>query len=430
MATQTLGVNPPKGFRDVLPQETQLRDSVLSTILDIYRSYGFERVETPAVEDLRRLQHSDGGENLGLLFKILKRGEKLDLASAAESPDNLTDLALRYDLTVPLSRYYAAHRAELPPVFKAVQVGPVFRAERPQQGRFRQFVQCDIDVIGGCAPLVETELITVTSEALCALGLTGIQVRINDRRILNAMMTYAGIDPNRIAHALVLLDKLDKLGVDGVRSAFLEEEFPADAVGRLLDFAAHITSIPSEQRLEATATMLGTSLSAEVVQELRSIIDGVSTASKVQALIYFDPFLVRGMGYYTGAVFEVVHPQFSGSVAGGGRYDKLVGKLSGTDAPACGFSIGFERIITILMQAAAQKGAASSREKIALFVDSGAPIGAALQAVKAAQENGTIVSLFESPKNMKHTLERLKLAGYTGFARFQGEPILTIKPVT
>lgn len=430
MATQTLGVNPPKGFRDVLPQETKLRDSVLSTILGIYRSYGFERVETPAVEDLRRLQHSEGGENLGLLFKILKRGEKLDVAAAAESPDSLADLALRYDLTVPLSRYYAAHRAELPPVFKAVQVGPVFRAERPQHGRFRQFVQCDIDVIGGCAPLVETELITVTSEALCALGLKGIQVRINDRRILNAMMTYAGIDADKISHALVLLDKLDKLGLDGVRSAFLDDGFSVDVVSRLLDFATQISSLPRAKQLDATASTLSSNLSPEVVQEIGAIVEGVGVVANAAATIYFDPFLVRGMGYYTGAVFEVIHPDFSGSIAGGGRYDKLIGKLSGTDAPACGFSIGFERIITILMQAAEKNGAISTQAKIALFVDSGAALGAALQAVKSAQQNGAIVSLFESPKNMKHTLERLKVAGYSGFARFQGDLNIVIKPLS
>lgn len=429
MSIADIGVNPPKGFRDILPQETELRDSILNTILAVYRSYGFERVETPIVEDLRRLQHSEGGENLGLLFKILKRGEKLDLTSAAGNPDTLADLALRYDLTVPLSRYYAAHRGKLPPVFKAVQIGPVFRAERPQQGRFRQFVQCDIDVIGGTAPLVETELILVTTEALSKVGISGAKVRLNDRRILTGMVAHAGIPSERTGLALVILDKLDKLGQDGVRQAYYDEGFEVEQVEALLEFTSQVSALPEAERLSATMKLLGQRVPAEVGAELEAMVKGVQASIASGCSLSFDPFLVRGMGYYTGAVFEISHPDFSGSVAGGGRYDKLVGKLSGTDAPACGFSIGFERIASLLLDQAV-KAESERKNKVAVFVPQEAQVGTELmQQIHQLQQAGSVVSLFELPKNLKHSLERLKLAGYTSFGRYQTGQALALKQI-
>lgn len=428
MSSKDLGVAPPKGFRDFLPRETELRDRVLADILKVYRSYGFERVDTPAIEDLRRLQKSDGGENLGLMFRILKRGDKLDLGKPGITADDLVDLGLRYDLTVPLSRYYANNKEALPAVFKAVQVGPVWRAERPQAGRFRQFVQCDIDIMGGSAPAVEAELMTATQEALACVGIRNLVLRLNDRRILLGMVAKAGIAEDRAAKALVLLDKLDKLGLDGVKQAFLDDGFSTESTQKLIDFASAVQSLPDSERLQGVQKKLAGVVPDKTFEELAQIVAAVRPGLCEGNSIQFDPFLVRGMGYYTGAVFEISSPEFGSSVAGGGRYDKLIGNLSGVDATACGFSIGFERIITILEERERATGAGA--QKVAVFYDAGPGVlEGALAAAKELRKQGTITSIFESPRNMKNSLERLKLSGYTGFARFRLGESLAVKPL-
>ncbi|MBX7143462.1 MAG: histidine--tRNA ligase [Oligoflexia bacterium] len=426
MSAKDIGVAPPKGFRDFLPRETELRDRVLADILRVYRSYGFERVDTPAIEDLRRLQKSEGGENLGLMFRILKRGDKLDLSKPGLNPDDLVDLGLRYDLTVPLSRYYANNKESLPAIFKAVQVGPVWRAERPQAGRFRQFVQCDIDIIGGAAPAVEAELMTATQEALAAVGIQNLVLRLNDRRILLAMVANAGISEDRAAKALVLLDKLDKLGLDGVKGAFLADGFGEEATQKLITFAAKVQAMPAAERLEGVRSGLASLVPTLVFDELAQILASVKPGLCQGNTIEFDPFLVRGMGYYTGAVFEISSPEFGSSVAGGGRYDKLIGNLSGVEAPACGFSIGFERITSILEER--ERSGGSVAPKVAIFYDAGpGTLEAVMVAAQGLRKQGTITSIFESPRNMKNSLERLKLSGYTGFARFKSGEALSIK---
>lgn len=421
MSLKDLGTQPPKGFRDVLPQETVIRDQLISIVLETYRSFGFERIETPIVEDVRRLMHSEGGENLGMMFKILKRGEKLELNAGAASVDSLVDLALRYDLTVPLARYYANNRQNLPSVFKAVQVGPAFRAERPQAGRYRQFYQFDIDILGGSAPGDEAELLTASLAAYAKLGMTGGCMRINDRRILLAMVDAAGIPGDAAGKALVSLDKLDKVGMTGVRELLVKDGFSEDAITKFLEIAGSIEAAPEEVRFVETVRKLQGVLDPMICEQLEDIIQGV-TPSEGNTII-FDPFLVRGMGYYTGPVFEFAVPGFSGSMGGGGRYDGLIGKLSGIQSSACGFSIGFERLVAIFADRLAATNQLK-RKKIAVFYDNASDIAAVLAATETLRLQGDIASAFVTPKNIKASLDRLKSSGYTDFVKFsQGQPL-------
>ena len=425
MSLKEIGVAPPKGFRDILPQETVVRDGLIATILQTYRSFGFERVETPVVEDVRRLTHSDGGENLGMLFKILKRGDKLDLSSPGLTEDAIADLALRYDLTVPLARYYANHRNDLPAVFKAVQLGPVFRAERPQHGRFRQFYQFDIDILGGTSPGDEVELLTASLAAYAKLGVTNGCMRINDRRILTAMVDYAGIPADGAARALISFDKMDKVGLTGVRELLIKDGFSESSVSTFIDVAQKVEALPVLERLGEIARRLEGVLPADVCSNLTAIISGVKVSEG--NTIAFDPFLVRGMGYYTGPVFELVVPEFSGSLGGGGRYDKLIGKLSGVEATACGFSIGFERMVALFADRLLSDS--SAQRKVAVFYDDVQQVPAASDVAAELRAQGAIASLFISPKNFKAALERLKAAGYTEFGRVRSSEVFSTKGI-
>jgi histidyl-tRNA synthetase len=422
-----LGVKPPKGFRDLLPKETVERDRLLNVIIDTYRSYGFERIETPAVEDLRRLKHSEGGENLGLMFRILKRGDKLDVASSINDIDNLADLGLRYDLTVPVARYYANNRESLPRVFKSIQIGSVWRAERPQQGRYRQFTQCDIDIIGGQAPYDEVELVTVTLEVLGKMGIRDAMVRVNDRRLLSAFIAQAGISTDLTGRALVELDKMDKIGVDGVRVQLLESGFEPNAVDSFIGLVQRIENCLPNQRLAKAKEDLGTLVPEHVFSDLSTVIDATQVALKNGNSIVFDPFLVRGMGYYTGIVFEIVVSQFSGSIAGGGRYDKLIGNLSGVDATACGFSIGFERLVGVLGD---KNEVADQDRKVAVFFNAETdPVEEVLAIVQKLRADGAIASMYVVPKNMKATLARLKQVGFNEFGFFSPDESMKTKPL-
>ena len=412
-----LGVTPPKGFRDILPAETLLRDKILNLIVDTYRSYGFERIETPVVEDLRRLQHSEGGENLGLMFKILKRGDRLDVKAGVTDPDALADLALRYDLTVPLSRYYANNRGSLPSVFKAIQIGSVWRAERPQHGRYRQFTQCDIDVIGGRSPFDEIELITVTLDVLGQLGIQGATVRLNDRRILNAMVARAGIPDELTNRALVALDKLDKIGLTGVKEDLRNNGFNEEQANRFVALAEEIADKTLEGRLAWAQRELNELLPPRAFHDLGTIIKAVNMGQRDGNRVLFDPFLVRGMGYYTGPVFEIQAPGFTGSIAGGGRYDKLIGKLSGRDASACGFSIGFERLVSILGDAHPTNTGTSP--KVAVFFDEERDsVEDVVALVQKLRHGGAVASMYCAPKNLKGAIERLKQSGYSHVVRY------------
>ena len=335
---------PLKGMRDLLPHEQALRDHIQAEILATYRAAGFQRISTPILEDMENLNKSDGGDNLNLIFKVLKRGEKLAAALRSGDEAQLSDMGLRYDLTLPLSRYYAANRNSLPHPFKVIQTDRVYRAERPQKGRLREFVQCDIDILGDESPNAEVELIDVTARALLRIGFSGFTVNINDRRILRAMLAGMGFAEDTLDSVCISFDKLDKIGADGVRGELEEKGFPAEAVNALDAFLRG-----GDFSLEAVTAACGEKGPA-LTADLRYVL---ATAEKLAAGRYgvaYCPSLVRGQGYYTGMVFEVTCPQFSGAVAGGGRYDNMVGKFIGQQVPAVGFSIGFERVCGILLE--------------------------------------------------------------------------------
>jgi histidyl-tRNA synthetase len=423
---------PPRGTRDVLPDEVELRDAATQRILAVYRSYGFRRIETPALESLALLAGSDGGENEKLIFKVLKRGEDLESALRAGSRE-LADLGLRFDLTVPLARYYAENHAQLPDPLKAIQIGPVWRAERPQKGRYRQFTQCDIDVLGAVSPLVEIELILATCEALrAAFGLPELTVRINDRRILSRIARHCGFAEREEASFFIAFDKLDKVGAEGVLAELREAGRDARAVERFEALLAVLQK--GDLSLDALRTALGAP-DEPAFAWLATIIEAAGGALPAGARLQFDPTLVRGMGYYTGTIFEVSMPDFSGSVAGGGRYDRMVGKLLGRDVPACGFSIGFERLVAILGErggagATGAGASGASARRIALVVDEGAEVGAALAAARALRAAGDLVSLELRRKNVGKQLDDFARHGFDAQATLDASGVPVVKPLT
>jgi histidyl-tRNA synthetase len=388
-------------MRDVLPDEVALRDWAMAQILAVYRRHGFVRIETPAVESLRLLLRSDGGENEKLIFKILKRGEKLQTAGR---PEDMADLGLRFDLTVPLVRYYAHNLARLPQPLKAIQIGPVWRAERPQQGRYRQFTQCDIDVLGVASEVAEIELILATTEALAALGLKDLTVRLNDRRVLAAMVAHCGFDPARAGSVFIALDKLDKIGRDDVAAELREAGHAADAVDRLLALLGSATT-PA-----ALHGLLGPRADEGVWRGLRRIVDTVTGQAAGRFRLAFDATLVRGMGYYTGPIFEVQHGDSTSSIAGGGRYDRMVGKFIGRDVPATGFSIGFERVIGILTE----RGSPTETDgpRVALVFDDTMDLAPVLGLARDLREQGRHVLLETRGKRLGKQLQELEARGF------------------
>lgn len=402
---------PLKGMRDYLPREMRIRDYVQSEILDTYRASGFERIATPMLEDMENLDKSDGGDNLNLIFKVLKRGEKLEKALAAGDEKELSDMGLRYDLTLPLTRFYAANREKLPAPFKVIQTDRVFRAERPQKGRLREFVQCDIDILGDASPNAEIELIDTTARALLRIGFEGFTVRVNDRRLLRGMLKNFGFAEDALDTVCVSFDKLDKIGADGVAAELREKELPEAAVAALADFLAKDT--PS---LDAVASLCGDDALADA---LRRVIGTVEKLSGGRYAVEYAPSLVRGQGYYTGMVFEVVAKGFSGAVAGGGRYDKLVGKFIGQDVPAVGFSIGFERICAILLDEGYEIPAAKKR--VALVYPADADFADVL--AKAAQLRGECdVTVAAAAKKVGKQLDRLAQSGVSGACFYEKFP--------
>ncbi len=394
-----------KGTRDFLPREAELRENLRQTIFEIYRSSGYSLITTPAIEDAENLDKSDGGDNLNLIFKILKRGDKLQKALEIGDEKQLCDLGLRYDLTLPLTRYFAANRNELSLPFKAIQMDRVYRAENPQKGRLREFMQCDIDVIGDPTPDCETELIAVTAKALSALDIGGFTVRVNDRSVLNKMLAELGFPENDLASVCVSFDKLDKIGADGVCAELSEKGFDKAAVDKLSNI---INSLPVS--LDDITDIVG----AEATQNLTKIISDCRAIANGKYGVEFDISLVRGQGYYTGTVFEVRSENFGSSVAGGGRYDNLIGKFTGENIPACGFSIGFERIFSIL---ADMNRAASSKQKIAVFYDN-SYIDVCAKAEELRQTYD--VSVFRTPKKLGAFLNKLQSSGFIGFAYADG----------
>lgn len=337
---------PMTGMKDILPKEMQIRDYLIGIIKETYSKFGFTSIETPAVENIANLSSKQGGENEKLIFKIMKRGEKLNLESASSEAD-LVDGGLRYDLTVPLVRFYANNQASLPSPFKALQIGSVWRADRPQKGRFRQFYQCDIDILGEPTNLAEIELILATTTTLGRIGFKNFKIKINDRRILKAMAAYSGFAEESYDNVFIILDKMDKIGIEGVKEDLIANGYDAASVEKYVSLFDGIEK--ADNGLLYLADTIAEFLPDEAKDNLLEIIESVNGTKNCDFDIVFDPTLVRGMSYYTGTIFEIEVPEFGSSVGGGGRYDKMVGKFTGQETPACGFSIGFERIITILM---------------------------------------------------------------------------------
>ena len=407
---------PVKGMRDQLPGDVQLRGRVMGLIRDTYRRYGFTEIETPAMEHIENLSNKQGGENEKLIFKILKRGRDLEKVIESGGMD-FADTGLRYDLTVPLARYYAANAAQLPSPFKALQIGSVWRADKPQKGRFRQFTQCDIDILGDGSELAEIELIAATSEALSAIfaqaGIRDFTVHVSDRRILSGMARYAGFDEDDFGNVFIILDKLDKIGLDGVRAELEKAGYAPAAVEKCVSIFAEDAA--GKGPADFCAFLDETCLDPAVPQGLERILACVRAMNRPGVSVVFDPTLVRGMGYYTGTIFECTIDGYGFAIAGGGRYDKMVGKYSGTDVPACGFSIGFERIITILQDHADAMDTAKE-PKVALLAEKGVDnerLAALFHRAQTLRDEGKTVTVQTMKKNIRRQIELLEAEGYT-----------------
>lgn len=410
---------PVTGMKDILPQEMAIRDYVIRMIKDTYGTFGFSSMETPCVEHIENLSSKQGGENEKLIFKILKRGEKLKLEEASCEAD-LVDSGLRYDLTVPLCRYYSNHANELPSPFKALQMGNVWRADRPQRGRFRQFMQCDIDILGEQTNLAEIELILATTTLLGKLEFKNFTIRINDRRILKAMAAYSGFPEESYDTVFIILDKMDKIGLDGVAAELEKEGFAKESVEKYMELFRVIT--PDVEGVKTAQDKLGDFLEAVYPEGLMNIMKSVDAVKRADFKIAFDPTLVRGMSYYTGPIFEISMDEYGGSVGGGGRYDEMIGKFTGTPVPACGFSIGFERIVMLLMERDYQIPGASAKK--AYLVEKKVSADEMQKIIaKACKERaeGTAVQISIMKKNKKFQKEQLAAEGYTDIQEFFAE---------
>ena len=407
---------PVTGMKDILPAEMAIRDYVIRLIKETYGTFGFSSIETPCVEHIENLSSKQGGENEKLIFKILKRGEKLKLETAQCEVD-LVDGGLRYDLTLPLSRYYSNHANELPSPFKALQMGNVWRADRPQRGRYRQFMQCDIDILGEPTNLAEIELILATTTLLGKLDFKNFTIRINDRRILKAMAAYSGFAPESYDTVFIILDKMDKIGLEGVREELEKEGFDKACVDKYLAMFEEITN--DVQGVRYVKEKLEGVLDPEYADGLELIMNSVDAVKAADFKIAFDPTLVRGMSYYTGPIFEISMDEFGGSVGGGGRYDEMIGKFTGNNTCACGFSIGFERIIMLLMERGFQIPQTGTKK--ALLIEKNMPAEGMMKVLKQAEEdrkNGSVVTIAVMKKNKKFQKEQLKEEGYEEIVEF------------
>jgi histidyl-tRNA synthetase len=414
-----LSKKPVNGMKDILPAEMEIRDYVTNVIKETYRSFGFTPIETPCMENIANLSNKQGGENEKLIFKVLKRGEKLNLETAKEEAD-VVDFGMRYDLTVPLSRYYSNHANDLPTPFKALQIGSVWRADRPQRGRYRQFTQCDIDILGEPGNLAEIELITATTTTIGRLGFKNFEIRINERRILKAMAAYSGFAESDYDSVFITLDKMDKIGAEGVAKELLENGYAQESIDKYLN----LFELLKEKR-EVTegvaflAETLGDYLEDEVVRSMTEIATAVNATKSAEFTLVFDPTLVRGMSYYTGTIFEIAMPELGAACGGGGRYDKMIGKFTGNDVPACGFSIGFERIILLLMESGFK--IPESPKKVAYLIEKKYPadkLAEVMNQAKEARENGQQVLVVRMNKNKKFQKEQLSKEGYEEFTEF------------
>lgn len=413
---------PVTGMKDMLPKEMEIRDYVIQMIKDTYKTFGFTSMETPCVEHIENLCSKQGGDNEKLIFKILKRGEKLKLETA-ETEADLVDGGLRYDLTVPLARYYANHANELPSPFKAMQIGNVWRADRPQRGRFRQFVQCDIDILGEPGNLAEIELILATTAMLGKLDFKNFTVCINDRNILKAMAAFSGFREEDYDEVFIILDKMDKIGAEGVANELNElGGYTQENVDTYLGLFDQISG--DIEGIRFCREKLAGFLDEKIADDMEMIISSVEAAKDAEFKVKFDPTLVRGQAYYTGTIFEIRMDEFGGSVAGGGRYDKMIGKFTGQDTPACGFSIGFERIAMLLLENGYEPG--NKKEKKAYLLEKNMPkegILKVLAMAKADREAGKQVLIINMKKNKKFQKDQLVEEGYSDIQEFYKDNI-------
>ena len=411
-----LAKKPVNGMKDILPEEMQIRDYVQGVIKDTYRSFGFTPIETPCMENIGNLSSKQGGENEKLIFKILKRGEKLKLAEAKEEAD-VVDFGMRYDLTVPLARFYSNNANDLPAPFKALQMGNVWRADRPQRGRYRQFMQCDIDILGEPSNLAEIELILATTTTIGRIGFENFEIHINERRILKAMALYSGFPEDSFDIVCIILDKMDKIGKDGVAEELEKEGFSKESIEKYLSLFDGVEQ--AENGLKYLADTLADFLEDGVYENLQEIITAVEATKTAKFDLVFDPTLVRGMGYYTGTIFEIVMPQLGAACGGGGRYDKMIGRFTGNDVPACGFSIGFERIVLLLMESNFK--IPTEPEKKAYLIEKGYPADKLVDVISKAQAErkaGKQILVVRMNKNKKFQKEKLTAEGYEEFEEF------------
>lgn len=418
---------PVKGMNDFLPEDMRLRSHVLQVIRNTYRTFGFDEIETPAMEHIENLTGKMGGENEKLIFKVMKRGRELEKGLLS---GEIADSGLRYDLTVPLARYYASHRSELPSPMKALQIGNVWRADRPQKGRFRQFTQCDIDIIGDSSAMAEIELITATCGALSAIfsevGIDAFTVHVNDRRILKSMALTAGFPEDRFDDVFITLDKLDKIGPDGVKESLLEQGFEAEAVERYTQMFKQEVETGQDACVRFCEAACHETADQAAARNVDLILQTASAGVREHVSLVFDPSLVRGMSYYTGTIFEISIDGYNFSIAGGGRYDEMIGRFSGQDAPACGFSIGFERIVTILRDLKWQESTAGT-EKWAFLVDEKSAMGRLAEVfAKAADLRGQGLCVTVQPlrKNARFQVETLEKNGYTKICKVFADNVL------
>lgn len=394
--------NPVRGARDILPEEMRVRDALEQKILSIYRSHGFSRIETPALENIDLLLGSDGGENLKMLFTILKRGDKLKIDTARTVGD-LCDMGLRYDLTLPLSRFYSNNAGTLETPFKAIQIGNVFRAERPQKGRFRSFKQCDIDIIGDPTVGAEIELINTTSKALMAVGFEGFTIKVNDRKLLNTFIREAGFKEEDAGSVCISLDKADKIGADGVKQELTAKGYDSAMVDAFVDAVSSITLDNVGEKIDEP----------EAVADLKRVIETANALSDGRYRVVFDFTLIRGMGYYTGQIFEVSYGPYGFSIAGGGRYDNMIGKYAKNSVPAVGFSIGFERIVTILMEE--KRSIEATGQRMVLFYYPETPLTEVIPYADTLRADGMTVSLVAAKKKLGKQINYYADKGYDGF---------------
>ncbi len=416
-----LNKKPVTGMKDIMPEEMQIRDYVINVIKETYGKFGFTPMETPCMENIENLSSKQGGENEKLIFKILKRGEKLSLESA-KSESDVVDFGMRYDLTVPLVRYYSNHANELPSPFKALQIGNVWRADKPQKGRYRQFMQCDIDILGEESNLAEIELILATTTTLGRLGFLNFQIRINDRRLLKAMAAYSGFEEKDFDDVFITLDKMDKIGMEGVERELIADGYDSGSVEKYLALFRDMEA--SEDRLSFIEEKMTGFFDEEAKAGFREIIESVNTTKDDCFQLVFDPTLVRGMSYYTGTIFEIMMPELGISCGGGGRYDKMVGRFTGKDVPACGFSIGFERIILILMEGGFK--VPNQSKKTAYLIEKGVSGDRLCEIIAQAQQerqDGTQVLVARMNKNKKFQKEQLTAQGYEEFRQFYKEEL-------